>query len=376
MPFEVQTCPKCGAMITPNLARCRQCKTFLHGNRFEGALFERLLPEGLSQHPGTGLMVITLFAYYGLMIALAGVDSVLGLSPYAIRQLGGVTSLGVLQGEYWRFATGMMGHAGIVHLFFNLYVLTVVGPLVEEIFDRKKMMIIFIVGGVLAMVASFGVSTLVFGQINRTTIGASGGTCALLGACLIGARRRGAGAEHIVRTMTQWSAFMLLFGLAVPGVDNAAHIGGWLVGAGLAAAFPLGLNATFVLNQLYSAIIVTLLAGLAASAGFMVLDVQKYGATLEADAHGRRFLFFEYAEGKKPEYSSQMILAQKCRSQWQAWSDGRETSARTKAIDICERARRAWPAQPNSYRALAILYEDAEQPEQVQKNLLALEWLR
>ncbi|MEM7675076.1 MAG: rhomboid family intramembrane serine protease [Myxococcota bacterium] len=363
-------------MITPNLVRCRQCKTFLHGNRIEGAIFEKLLPEGLSRYPGTGLMVITLFAYYGLMIALAGVDSVLGLSPYAIRQLGGVTSLGVLQGEYWRFATGMMGHAGVVHLLFNLYALTIVGPLVEEAFDRKKMMIIFIVGGVLAMVASFGVSTLFFGQVNRTTIGASGGTCALLGACLIGARRKGAGAEHIVRMMTQWSAFMLLFGLAVPGVDNAAHVGGWLVGAGLAAVFPLGINTTFVLNQLYSAAIVALLAGLVVSAGFMVIDVQQYGARLEADAHARRFLFFEYAEGKKPEYSSQMILAQKCRSMWQSWVDDRSEADRTKAIDTCERARRAWPAQPTSYQALALLYEDANRPDEVQKNLLALQWLR
>ena len=353
MPAEVQTCPKCGAMITPNLSRCRQCGTFLHGVKLEGALFDGLLPEAFASSPGTGLMVIALFLYYALMVMFAGPDAALGLSPYALRQLGAVFSPAIIEGEYWRFATGMLGHAGIGHLIFNLYALTIVGPLVEDVYDRKKMLVIFIVGGILAMVASYVWSTEIRGQLLHTTIGASGGTSALIGACLIGARRRGSGGRDIAQVMTRWTAYMVLFGLAVQGIDNAAHIGGWLVGAGLAAIFPLGVNPTVTVNRVYSLVVLMLLGGLLASVIMMLTGLQGYGARLEADAYPRRFLFFTYAEGKTWDYSSQVLLSQRCQK---TWSESlRDAGQVSEAIDICERAVRAHP-HPQTYRALVDLH--------------------
>ena len=212
-----------------------------------------------------------------------------------MRQLGAVFSAEILQGQYWRFGTGMLGHSGIGHLLFNLYALTIVGPLIEELYDRKKMLVIFIVGGVLSMVAE---PRLERGDLRADLphdLGASGGTSRAdrrvshrrAPARTSGARRR---ASDVAL-----SVYMILFGLAVPGIDNAAHIGGWLVGAGLAAVFPLGLNPTVALNRVYSTVIMALLAGLIACVGFMLADVRTYGAKLEADISPRRFLFFTYA---------------------------------------------------------------------------------
>ncbi len=370
MPAEVQTCPKCGAMITPNLVRCRQCKTFLHGVKLEGALFDGLLPEAFAGSPGTGLMVVTLFLYYALMVMFAGPDSALGLSPYALRQLGAVFSPAIIEGEYWRFATSMLGHAGIGHLIFNLYALTIVGPLVEEVYDRKKMLVVFIVGGVLAMAASYVWNTEIRGQILHTTIGASGGTSALIGACLIGARRRGSAGRDVAQVMTRWTAYMVLFGLAVQGIDNAAHIGGWLVGAGFAAVFPLGVNATVAVNRVYSLIVLALLGGLIASVVLMLTSLQGYGAQLEADVYPRRFLFFTYADGKAPDYSSQNLLLQRC---GKTWSEAlRAPSKQAEAIDVCERAVRAWP-DPQTYRALVDLHLRAGNRPEAEKRQRVLD---
>ena len=353
-------------MITPNLVRCRQCGAFLHGTKLEGALFDGLLPEAFAQSPGTGLMVVALFVYYVLMVLFAGPESVLGMSTYALQQLGAVFSVGIIQGEYWRFGTGMLGHAGIAHLLFNLYALTIVGPLVEELFDRKKMLVIFIVGGVLSMVASHVWNAEIRGQILSTTIGASGGTSALIGACLIGARRRGSGGRDVAQIMTRWTAYMILFGLAVSGVDNAAHIGGWLIGAGFAAIMPLGLNPTVLLNRLYSVVILGFLGGLITCVALMLVHLNGYGAQLENDFGGRRFLFFTYAEGTQWKFSSQNLMLQKCEQKWTA--SARDEAVLPEAIDACERANRAWPYAPETFRALVDLHMRAGDRDEARRR--------
>ena len=354
MPSNVQTCPKCGALITPNLSRCRRCGTFLHGMKIEGALFEGLLPESMSKAPGTGLMAAVLLLYFVMMVMLAGPESALGLSGYAVRQLGSIYSVAIYQGDYWRFCTAMLGHGGIVHLLFNLYALVVIGPLIEELYERKKMILIFVVGGTLSMVASHIWFAEIWGRAHHVSIGASGGTCALLGACLMGARRKGSEGRDVARTMASWTAYMLLFGLVVDNIDNAAHIAGWLVGAGLAWVFPMGLNPNVTTNRIYSALMLVILVGLTTSVGFMLNNLHGYGAQLAADRFPRRILFFEYAPGKPWKYSSQYLLVQRCD---EAWKEARrDPGARADAIDLCERANRAWPYAALTYVALDDLY--------------------
>lgn len=338
-------------MITPQLVRCRQCKAYLHGVGIEGAVLDGIIPEAFQHAPGTFVMLVALFGYYALMVMFAGVDSVLGLSPYALRQLGATYSIGVIQGEYWRFATSMLGHAGIGHLFFNLYALTIVGPLIEEIYDRKKMLVIFIVGGVLSMAASYVWNVEIRGALIFQSVGASGGISALIGACLFGARRKGSGGQDVAQVMTRWSVYMLLIGFAGLGIDNVAHLSGWLVGAGLAMVLPFGVNATVTVNRIYSVAVFGLLAGLLVCVGFMLADVRAYGARLEADVYSRRFLFFTYHQGKPVAYSSQNLLLQKCEEAARTATDS--AAERKETIEVCERAYRANLGPPQVTFAVA-----------------------
>ena len=67
---------------------------------------------------------------------------------------------------------------------------------------------------------------------------ASGAAFGLLGALLAYGWRRGGFAGQQVRSVAiQWLVFALIYGFAVPGIDNAAHIGGAITGFGIAATF-------------------------------------------------------------------------------------------------------------------------------------------
>src|SRR5262249_11870265 len=140
MPMPVNACPKCGAMIVPQLVRCRQCKAYLHGTSVEGFLFEYLLPAQVQRSPGTATLCLLICLYYALMVALAGADSLFGYSGYTLIELGAVHGPSILRGQYWRFVTSIFGHHDLLHLILNLSSLVAVGDLVERIFDRKKMM--------------------------------------------------------------------------------------------------------------------------------------------------------------------------------------------------------------------------------------------
>jgi hypothetical protein len=101
----VDTCPKCGALISPNLPRCRQCGTYLHGTKLEGFIFESLLPKGLAASPGTGIIFLFVILYYLLMGVLAGPVSLIAMTPYNLDQLGSTSPPGIFLGQYWRFFT-------------------------------------------------------------------------------------------------------------------------------------------------------------------------------------------------------------------------------------------------------------------------------
>lgn len=353
MNREVNTCPKCGALISPNLPRCRQCKQYLHGTQVEGFLLEHLLPAKLAAAPGTGVFFLLIIGYYVLMVMFAGLDSAPGFSVFSTQQLGSTWSLGIYEGQYWRFVTSVFAHGDLVHLAFNLYALTIAGPLVEELFDRKKMILIFGVSGILSMVASFVFYTLIMGNDMRGSVGASGAISGLIGACLIGSRRLGPSGRQVAQVMLQWTAYMVIWGFAMGRIDNAAHAGGWLVGAGMAALIPLGLTQTVAAQRGLSVVALGLLALCIVCIGLMLANLRGYPASLPQDAYPRGLFFFTYAEGTEWQYSSQYKAAEACQD---AYKESMQTKKVTDdALHTCELAVRATP-RPVVYEWLANLH--------------------
>ena len=60
------------------------------------------------------------------------------------------------------------------------------------------------------------------------TVGASAGIFGLIGAVLYYGHRTGS--RHVSSQAWQWAVPNVIFGLLFPGIDNAAHIGGFLGG--------------------------------------------------------------------------------------------------------------------------------------------------
>ena len=144
-------------------------------------------------------------------------------------------------GEWWRLGTAMFLHFGLVHLAMNMWALWDGGRLVERLYGPWRFVIVYFASGLAGNLLS-----LIAQGDRAVSGGASGAIFGVYGAllvCLWRERRQVNPVEFrwLFGGAAVFSAATIAFGLLVPGIDNAAHIGGLLSGAliGVALATPL-----------------------------------------------------------------------------------------------------------------------------------------
>jgi rhomboid protease GluP len=128
-------------------------------------------------------------------------------------------------GELWRLFTPVFLHGSILHIAFNMYALTILGPRLERYYGHWRFLALYILSGfggnVFSMMfteaASLGSSTAIFGLIGAQ------GIFYYQNRKLFGAAFRQA-----LNSIITIALVNLLIGLS-PGIDNWGHIGG-LVG--------------------------------------------------------------------------------------------------------------------------------------------------
>ena len=126
-------------------------------------------------------------------------------------------------GQVWRLATSIFLHAGIVHLFVNMYSLYILGKQMEGFLGRFKFLIVYLGSGILGSLLSVVVHSSV-------SVGASGAIFGLLGSLLYFGYHYRLYLGTVLKTQVIPIIIInLLIGFLVPGIDNFAHIGG-LVG--------------------------------------------------------------------------------------------------------------------------------------------------
>jgi rhomboid protease GluP len=134
-----------------------------------------------------------------------------------------------LSGEWWRLITYMFLHANLLHIAFNMWCLWDLGGLCESLYGRWTYAAIYFTTGIGA-----GLATLAWNR-SALTIGASGAIFGLAGA-LIAAFKLGEfslpreALSGTLRSLMIFVGFNLFLGVTMPGVDNAAHIGGLIMG--------------------------------------------------------------------------------------------------------------------------------------------------
>ena len=135
----------------------------------------------------------------------------------------------VEEGETYRIFTSMFLHFGIEHLINNMLVLFVLGSRLERVIGSLRFAVIYFLGGIAGNVVSL-LYDLKQGEA-AVSAGASGAVFAVMGGMiLVVLCNKGRLEDLSMRQILILAVFSLYFGFTSSGVDNAAHLGGFLAG--------------------------------------------------------------------------------------------------------------------------------------------------
>jgi len=227
-------CAACGVLVGVNDPTCYNC-----GRRNPGMWGFGPALRSLGNDLGfVGIVsggTVILFAL-SLIMSRNGLQLMLQPSMEVLYLLGASGSFPVLsEGRWWTVLTAGWLHGGLLHIFFNVLWIRQLGPEVARMYGAGRMVIIYTLSGI----AGFTLSTILgilpipfFGA--QITVGASAAIFGFLGALVHYGRRTGS--SHVREAGLQYALFMGVMGFIFPGVDNAAHLGGF-AGGYLASMF-------------------------------------------------------------------------------------------------------------------------------------------
>lgn len=194
---------------------------------------------------------------WGLVLVNGVVFALLALFGHGVMQIpsdllirfGGNFAPLVQKGEVWRLATALFLHGGLLHVGLNMLALYQAGQVVERLFGRAGFALIYLLAGLLGNVASL------WWKQGPVSVGASGAIFGVYGALLAYLSvQRGSVPGEVFKEMRSGTlgfiGYSLFAGFALPGIDNAAHLGGLLAGIVLGAAMAVPLAAPSPLRWL------------------------------------------------------------------------------------------------------------------------------
>ncbi len=166
-----------------------------------------LLPEGMCR--------------YGAEHFLPGVgqDACVGMGTH--------WAPGVATGAPWQVLTSGFTHEGIMHLGFNMFVVWMLGPQLEQILGRVRFLAVYLVS-----LLGGSAAVMVLSNPTSQTIGASGAIYGLLGAVLLLALRH----QGDVKQILLWLGLNVAMTFVVPGISWQGHFGGLAAGLAVTAA--------------------------------------------------------------------------------------------------------------------------------------------
>jgi membrane associated rhomboid family serine protease len=128
----------------------------------------------------------------------------------------------VSQGKWWILITAGFLHGSILHLFFNAYILWVVGGQLESIVGSIRFGIIYLVSLLGGSTASY-----LFSPFGTYSVGASGAIFGLMGAMIVVGRK----IRIDISQITTLVILNVVLGFVISGIDWRAHLGGLFAGA-------------------------------------------------------------------------------------------------------------------------------------------------
>lgn len=244
--YQHKLCPACGRLNDGEAETCVRCGRPL-GARAWHVLhrFGLIMPQAVSVSSLLGTAMVIVFGR--CLLAAGQGEGLVSFDVATLLRFGGNWSPALFSGhEIWRLGTSVFLHAGLWHLGFNLLALSQIGPAIEEIFGRGRLLLLFMITGLLAAFGSAamggGLSWIVTGTFllgaRGVSIGASGAIMGLIGLAAGWGQRDGTRIGRDTRNqMLKWCAYTLVFGLFI-GADNAAHVVGFVAGGLIGLVVP------------------------------------------------------------------------------------------------------------------------------------------
>jgi rhomboid protease GluP len=222
-------CPSCGRLTEASADACYFC-----GRRHPGTwvgLTGWLRQLWVSADITRTIMIVCGVLYVVSLLIdpreamrMRGPFEVLSPTLRALNDLGMTGALAWHLGQWWTLITAIYLHGGLLHILFNILWVRQLGPEVETVYGRARLVVIFTAGGVAGFLLSDFVGV-------PFTIGASGSIFGLLGALVAYGRQRGGTFGAMVfRRYGQWALILFVMGFLLSGVNNFAHAGGFVGG--------------------------------------------------------------------------------------------------------------------------------------------------
>ena len=184
----------------------------------------------------TVVYVLTLVASGSeLRLTGGGMMSILSPSTRSLLLFGMSGAYPVyVYGWWWTVLSASWLHGGLIHILFNMIYVRQIGPATAEMIGPSRTVIVYVLSGVagffLSSTAGYFLGALPIPLLHGAayTMGASASIFGLLGALVHYGRKSGSSLVH--GQAMQYAIFAGVFGLIFPGIDNYAHLGGFLGG--------------------------------------------------------------------------------------------------------------------------------------------------
>jgi membrane associated rhomboid family serine protease len=230
-------CPSCGKLVGINDKECYNC-----GRRNPGMWGFTSVLRGLGRNFGFDTIVIwgcaalylltLLFDPQGIRMSGMSLLSPGTRSLFAFGASGAIPVFGY--GRWWTVLSAAWLHGNLLHIIFNMMWVRQLGPAAVELYGASRTVIIYTVSSIFGFFLSslagwvFGATPLAFLRGAMLTVGASAPIFGLLGALVVYGRRTGS--SHIGNQAKTYAVILFVFGFIMSGIDNYAHLGGFVGG--------------------------------------------------------------------------------------------------------------------------------------------------
>ncbi len=231
-------CPSCGTLVGASATKCHQCGASMNfGMAAASRSLSRLLP---TTSPATyGILSLSCLLYGVSLLAtirssgfqapgggLSGIFNFGAINGSVLQKFGASLPWPIDLLQPWRLIMPTFLHGSLMHIGFNMWVLMDIGPQIEELYGSARFFFLYVVTGIGGYILS--------GLVGHFSIGGSASLLGLIGLLLaLTFNRKSASMQMLRSQLIKWLIYIAIMGFLFSGIDNFAHLGGFITGFAL-----------------------------------------------------------------------------------------------------------------------------------------------